>query len=304
VLREINPSLIFVAISAFGQSGAGRDYAAFGSNVEASCGLAAVTGYRDDPMPYTTNNYYADPIAGCQTPVAILAALAYRERTGKGQFIDVSLHEGGTGFFPETFLDYTLGGRETRPRGNRHRVYAPQGVYPSMGDDMWLALTVRDDDDWRRLAGVLGDARLAEARFATVEGRRAYHDELDAIIGEWSRRYDHNEAARLLQAAGVPAAPALANWEMVSNLHAFARGFYVTVPQREMGAFPQAGLPWKLSATPGGIRFAGPDFGEHNRFVLEELVGLSPAEVDALYARRVVAEEPPAEFLPPPPAGT
>jgi crotonobetainyl-CoA:carnitine CoA-transferase CaiB-like acyl-CoA transferase len=302
VLREVNPSLIYVSISAFGQRGAARDYVAFGSNIEASCGLAAVTGYPDDPLPYTTNNYYADPIAGCQTPVAILAALAYRERTGKGQYVDVSLHEGGIGFFPETFLEYTLGGRETAPQGNRHRVYAPQGVYPSMGDDMWLALTVRDDADWRRLRGVVGDARLDAPRFATVAGRRAHHDELDVILAEWTRRYDHNEAARLLQAAGVPAAPALANWEMVSNLHAHARGFYVTVPQREMGAFPQAGLPWKLSATPGSIRFAGPDLGEHNRFVLEEMLGLSAVEVADLYARRVVAEEPPPEFLPPPPA--
>src|SRR5438270_100317 len=118
--KQAPPSLHGKGAGGFGPGAPSPARGAGGGRPTGGGRLAAVTGYRDDPMPYTTNNYYADPIAGCQAPVAILAALAYRERTGKGQYIDVSLHEGGIGFFPETFLEYTLGGRETPPRGNRH----------------------------------------------------------------------------------------------------------------------------------------------------------------------------------------
>ena len=99
----------------------------------------------------------------------------------------------------------------------------------------------------------------------------------------------------------MPAAPVLANWEMLGNLHTYERGFYVTIPHRESGAWPYPGLPWKLSATPGSIRMAGPDLGEHNRLVLSEFLKLSPREIDGLYESRVVADGPPPNLLQPPP---
>ncbi|MEE9284436.1 MAG: CoA transferase, partial [Dehalococcoidia bacterium] len=299
-LRQVNPRIIMVQISAYGQTGPLRDFIAYGANVEAACGLAAVTGYPDDERPYRTGYYYADPITATHASLAILAALLHRERTGQGQHIDLSLQENGMAFLPDALLEYTMTGHLARRMGNRHARYAPQGCYPSMGNDAWMVLSVRSDEEWRRFVDVVGDPRWRDQRFATQEGRRAHHDELDGLIAEWSRRYDHNEASAMLQQRGIPAAPVLANWEMVSNPHAHDRGFYVMVPHPEMGVFPFPGIVWKFSETPGAIRMPCPLFGQHNDLVFGEFLGLSDAQIEGLRKSRVVAGEPPPEFLLPP----
>ncbi len=296
-LCEANPDIIMVSISGFGQTGPDRDYVAYGANVEASCGLAAVTGYADDDRPYRSTLFYADPVTGAHAAIATLAALWHRAKSGQGQYVDMSLHENGITFFPESIIEYTMTGRLSPRRGNRHPRYAPQGCYPSVGDDAWVALCVRSRTEWVALARLIGRLDLADdPSLTTADGRRARHDELDAAISEWTSEYDHNEAARLLQRAGVPAGPVLANWELVSNSHFHARGFYVPIEHPDMGVFPYPGMPWKLSETPGLVRSASPLFGEHNEAAFRGLLGMTDTELARLYARRAIADEPPDDL--------
>ena len=297
VLKAVNPAIIMLSISGFGQTDPGRDFSAFGSNIEAACGIASLTGYAGDDQPYNTTNYYADPIATVHAPVALLAALEHRDATGRGQYIDMALNEGGIVFCSEAFMEYGLTGRVPQRRGNRHPRFAPQGCYPSMGDDAWMVLTVRSDAEWRRLREVVGDPRLDDPRFGSVEGRRDGHDEIDEALGAWSAGLDHYESARRLQEAGVPAGPVLANWEMISDLHAHERGFYVMLPTRRVGAWVHSGMPWRFSRTPGVIRRDSPAYGEHNRLVLERLLGMEAGEIDVLSRDRVAAEDPPERYL-------
>jgi crotonobetainyl-CoA:carnitine CoA-transferase CaiB-like acyl-CoA transferase len=298
-LRRVNPQLIYAAISAFGDTGALADYVAYGGNIEAACGLSAVMGYLGEDHPYNSGQFYCDPITASHAAVAVLAALEYRERTGKGQYIDLSLAENGINFFAESFLEYVCTGKKRPAMGNRHPIYAPQGCYPSAGDDMWMVLTVRSDEEWRRFAGVLGAPELQDDRYRTAEGRRRCHDELDAIIKKWTARHDHSEASWLLQRAGISAAPVLTNWEMVSNAHIFDLGFYQTVAHPEMGAFPQPGMPWKLSDSPGKIRELAPLFGAHNAEVLRGLLKLPEERLAVLYKEGIVADVPPPTIPPP-----
>ena len=149
VLKKANPRIIMVSISGFGQTGPDRDYVAYGANIEASCGLAAATGYPDDDRPYRTTLFYADPVTGGHAAIAIVAALHHRARTGEGQYVDLSLHENGITFFPENLVEYTMTGNNPPRKGNRHTRYAPQGCYQTMGDDSWLVLTVRSLDEWK-----------------------------------------------------------------------------------------------------------------------------------------------------------
>jgi len=297
VLKQVNPGIIMASISGFGRTGPERDYVAYGANIETSCGLASLTGYPDDARPYRTSLFYADPVTGNHAAVAVLAALFHRACTGQGQYIDLSLQENGVVFFYDAILDRLTAGRAPERRGNRHPHYAPQGCYPSAGDDMWLVLCVRTDEEWHRFCGVIRRSDLAlDKRFLTAEDRRTHHDEMDEFISTWSLGYDHNEAARLLQEAGIPAAPVLANWELVSNPHVHERGFYVPVVHREMGVFPYPGMPWKLSATPGTVRMASPCFGEHNELVFKGLLDLTGEELEELYRARVIAGAPPDDL--------
>ncbi|HXH23593.1 MAG TPA: CoA transferase, partial [Dehalococcoidia bacterium] len=205
VLSAVNPGLVMVSMSGFGAYGPYRDFVAYGANIELSCGLVSLSGYGDGEYQ-NTSSFYADPVAGNHGAIAVLAALEHRRRTGKGQFIDMSLNEGAAGFFCEAIMDYTINGVVRRPMGSRSLVNAPQGVYPCSGEDSWLVLTVRDADEWRSLCSVMGREDLAlRADLASVEGRRAAHDEIDAAIRAWCADLDHREAARRLQAAGVAA---------------------------------------------------------------------------------------------------
>jgi crotonobetainyl-CoA:carnitine CoA-transferase CaiB-like acyl-CoA transferase len=293
VLSARNPRLVMASISGFGASGPERDYVAYGANIEASSGLAAVTGYHDDDTPYRANTFYADPITGNYATISILAALRAREASGRGQWIDLSLNECAASFFGDAFVAYQQDGELPPQRGNRHPEYAPQGAYQTVGDDDWLAFTVRDDDEWRALCAVLerGDW-LEDSELASAEGRRARHDELDAGISEWAAPLDHREAADLLQVAGIPAAPVLANYELVTDPHLHEREFYIPITHPEAGVLPFAGMPWKLSRTPGRVSRPAPLFAEHNDYVLGDLLGLDQGERAALEASGVAGREP------------
>jgi len=293
VLSQRNPRLIMASISGFGASGPERDYVAYGANIEASSGLAAGTGYHDDDTPYRANTFYADPITGNYATIGILAALRARRRTNRGQWLDLSLNECAASFFGDAFLEYQRTGQLPPRRGNRHSVHTPQGAYRTTGDDDWLVLTVRDEAEWHSLCTTLGrDDWRADPTLATPEGRHARHDELDDAISAWAAPRDHREAAQLLQDTGIPAAPVLANYELVTDPHLAQRQFYIPIDHPEAGVLPFAGMPWKLGRTPAQVRRPAPRFAEHNNYVFGDLLGLTSDDIAQLEADTVTARVP------------
>src|SRR5262249_14133070 len=158
-------------------------------------------------------------------------------------------------------------GAEDPPRtGNRDPACVPQGVYPCQGDDTWVALSVRNADEWRRLLTVLG--REDETQLDVLEVRRAHARQIDGWITEWTLRHTHRNAMLELQRAGIPAGAVLTNADLLSDPHLAAREFFVTVDHPDTGPFPYVGFPFKLSGTPPAVRRAGPSLGEHNREIL------------------------------------
>lgn len=289
-LAARNPRIIMCSISGFGSFGPEQHYVAYGANIEASGGLAAVTGYGDGVL-YHTGSFYADPIAGTQGALGIMAALIARERTGRGQFIDMALQESGAAFQVEAIMDYRLNGRVAGPMNNRSRRIAPQGAYRCVGSDCWVAVGVETDEQWAALSSVIGRPDLA-ARYPHIDARCAAHDEIDEAIASWSSMLDHNQATERLQAAGVPAGPVLANWEIVSDPQLHQRGYFVDVVHPEVGHHRWDGYPWKLSHTPGRVRLPAPRFAEHNDEVLRGVLGLSEEEIAKLRADGVIADKP------------
>ena len=287
-LAKVNPRIVMCSVSGYGATGPEKDYSAFGSNVETASGLASVLGYGPGEY-FGTGTFYADPVTGNHAVVAILAALHHSTRTGEGQWIDASLIECALPLFAQPLLEYTATGRVPEPRANRHHTQAPQGVYPSAGTDCWLAVSVPGGETFDALCGVIGKP---EWKGKDLPWRRESAPAIDAAIAEWSRQFDHVNGARALQAAGIPAAPVLANWEIASDNHLHDRGFFVQVRHESAGTHFFPGFPWRFEGTPVSLRRAAPRFAEHNAEVLSEVLGYDAAAITRLYDEGVTGDDP------------
>ena len=290
-LAARNPRLLLVSISGFGASGPYAGYRAAGSTMEATTSIVSRTGYGPGEL-HQTGSFHTDPIAGTSAVAATIAALIERERSGLGQHIEVSLFASGTLFSVESLMAHQLSGLTPGPLANRSLRSAPQGAYRSAGDDCWLALTCETDEQWAALCQVVGAPELARAH-PTLADRIRAHDAIDLVIGSWSASLDHNEAARRLQAAGVPAGPVFANWEVASDPHLYERDYWIDVVHDEVGYQRYEGQPWRLSRSrPPRRARPAPRFGQHNDEVLRGAAGLTPHQIESLRAAGVVLDEP------------
>lgn len=293
VLKSVKPDIILVSMPGFGAHGPYRDHPSWGETLDATSGIASRTGYRDGP-PLRSAIAFADPVGGFHGALAAIVALHHRRATGEGQHVVLSQHEALTRFVAPEVLAAAMTGRVPPRLGNRHPLMAPAGVYPCAGDDRWVALAVRSDVEWERLVEVLGSPAWAtEPRWATLQGRQEHHDELDARLSAWTSRQEVAEVVEQLRRAGIPAAPANTNAEVLEDPHLRGRAFFQEIDEPQSGAFPHMGLAARLSRTPGSIRRPGPAFGEHNRYILQGLLGLTEEEIQGLYGLGIVADEPP-----------
>jgi crotonobetainyl-CoA:carnitine CoA-transferase CaiB-like acyl-CoA transferase len=290
-LRGVKPDIILVSMPSHGLSGPDAGRIGYGTHMEQLVGLTSLTGYIDGP-PQKSGISYGDPMAGATAAAATIAALLYRRATGCGQHVEVAQIEALLPFVGEFFLEYGMTGRAPERRANRHRSMAPHGAY-RCADDTWLALAVGSDEEFAALCAVIGQPALTDDdRFADVVSRYHHQDDLDAIISAWAADRTHRDAAAALQAAGVSAEPVLTIPELVADPHLNERGFWEDVTHLESGTWKTEAPAWRFSRTPAHTRLPAPVFGEHNRYVLRELLGLSDDEVAALEREGIVSNEP------------
>jgi crotonobetainyl-CoA:carnitine CoA-transferase CaiB-like acyl-CoA transferase len=294
VLRAIRPDVVYVSHSGFGHRGPYASFKTWGPIVQAICGLSVTSGLPDLP-PAGWGYSYMDHQGANLMALAILAALVHRGRTGEGQWIDMSCTDAGASLLGPVVLDATVNGRPFRrpgmPHSNRGQspAMSPHGIYPSRGDDCWIAIACRDDRDWRAMVDAMADQRLAERRFDSLSGRLAAEDELDAIVGSWTRERDKFGAAAALQAVGVPAAAVQTPRERIDEDPATGDwGLWPVVDHPRMGRVRVDGLPAHLSSTDWRIERAAPLLGQHNGYVYGELLGLSQTEIDDLRGEGVL----------------
>ncbi len=287
-LRAAQPRLIMVALSGYGATGPERTFVSYGPAQVPLSGMSSLTGYRDWP-PMHVGISYGDPNGGMHGAFAVLAALWHRERTGEGQYVDLSQWETSMAVLPEGLMDQAMNGHAPARDGNRDPHMAPHGIFRAAGDDRWIALAVRSDDEWRRLAAVMGIAATDGERFATLAARKADEDALEALVGAWTAARSPEDAAELLQRAGLAAAPAMTNRDLHDDPHLRARGFFVELAHPEVGVRRHLGIPWSMSGTPCAVTRPAPCLGEATEYVLGEILGLDAATRDDLRARGIVA---------------
>ena len=198
-----------------------------------------------------------------------------------------------TTFVGEFVVDYSMNGQLRKPTGNRHPHIAPHNRYRSAGDDAWIVIACEDDDQFAALCRALDRLDLAtDERFSTNTARKAHEAELDAIIDEWTSRRGHYEAMHILQRHGVTAGAVLTIPELMSDPQLRSRGAWVQHTHPDAGTWEMEAPPWLLGRTPGHIRMHAPRFGEHNSYVLRDILQLDEDAIARLYAEGVTADEP------------
>ena len=291
-LRELRPDLIYVSMPAFGNSGPWQKYVAYGIGQEQLSGMAHMTGYPGDgPMKSGIN--HGDPITGSHAAGVVLAALRQRRRTGRGRYIDVSQQESAVALIGAEVLEYQVSGQEPPRRGNHSPHWAPHNAYPCSGDDRWVTISVTNDEQWRALAQIIGGHELADhPSFASNHGRLVKQDELDQRISGWTSSRQPGEVSEILQQAGVAASPVMRGPDLLEDPHYRDRGAFVEVDHPKVGPKFYPGIPWKMSATPGRIRWPSPSLGEHNREIYGQLLGITEEEISGLEAQGIIGAKP------------
>jgi crotonobetainyl-CoA:carnitine CoA-transferase CaiB-like acyl-CoA transferase len=290
-LARWNPRIISVSLSGYGHTGPDRMRVSWGPILESHSGLAAMTGYAGGG-PLKMGVALPDPVGGLHCAVAVLTALAERDRTGRGVFVDISQLETYAAIGGDAYLTASATGEAPPRRGNRSPERAPQGVYPCAGDDEWVAISIENDAEWKALCAVVGSGLDAD-RAATLAKRLDHHDEIDRAIAAWSTGRDKREVMRALQAAGVRAAAVMTNRDIVEDEHIAARGFMVEWDQADVGRRRFPGFPIHFT-DPEEISMRGtPPLGADNRYVLVDVLGYPEARLASLDEAGVIATAPP-----------
>lgn len=289
-LSKLNPRLIMVRISGFGQDGPYSHRPGYGVVCEAVSGLRHLTG-DPDRAPSRVGVSMTDYIAGLHGAYGAVMALMTRDRTGRGQCIDAALYESAFNFMEVWIPAYDKLGFVPERTGSRLIGSTPNNLYPT-ADGSYIHITAMADNLFRRLVTAMGQPRLADdPRFAQPIERNDQHEALDAIIGDWTSKLPLAEIESILHKADVPATRIFTIEDIFNDPHYRARQSIVNVPDPHMGSVAMAGVVPRLSETPGVVRHAGRDVGQDSREVLRDVLGLTDTAIDKLVGNGVIATE-------------
>ena len=298
-VQELKPDIIYFSGCQQGATGPHAMYAGYGGMAAALAGFYQITGWpdREPAGPYGA---YSDFINPPNAVSAIIAALEYKRRTGKGQHLDLSQFECSTQYLAPLVLDYEVNGRGTARMGNEDDSFVPHGVYqcqdkPVSEDGVkatggsWCSIAVTSDEEWVSLCGAMGSLSLStDPRFSTFAARKENVEELDRLIGEWTAEREARHVMDLLQKAGVPAGVVQNQSDLWEDPHLKHQDFFQWLEHSECGPMPYDGLQFKLSRTPGRLRMPQATVGQHNELILKDFVKLSDEEIAELIEKEVL----------------
>jgi crotonobetainyl-CoA:carnitine CoA-transferase CaiB-like acyl-CoA transferase len=301
-LTAVNPKLIMAFISGYGADGPYRDYAALGSTIDAVSAHQSLRGYPESAAIDNQHSYFSDSITAFTTFFVVTAALHRRRLTGEGAFFDMALTESMFPAIGGPITAYSATGELPLMPGNRDPAAAPHGCYRSralpddpdsqrLTDDRWIAIACRDEEEWSALLRVMGRPELAaDPRFRELAARQAHQDELDEVINAWTEHQDATALMHELQSAGVPAMALMPDSELFEDPHLKARGYFAEVDHRDAGRYRMPGPVWRSRKHDIRVRMPTYCLGEHNREILQGLLGVTDEEFATLEAGGVIGE--------------
>ncbi len=292
-LSRDNPRLVMASITSNGQTGPLRDLRAYAPSIGALSGLDSTMGYEpaegETGRPLGLKHAYADLTGALHAVFAIVSALHEIKSTGAGRHIDVSMLRATVATMGVGLMEYELTGRTLKTRGNYDPVMAPYGNYSCSGDDEWVSIAVRTEEEWRGLVVAMGNPEwTAEPQFASRYARLNNRNQLDERLSGWTKERPAWETTELLQSHGVAAFPVLDAEGRLFNPHFRERGLYSDIEHPALGSEPIFNLMWQMSGTPPRIQRHAPLLGEHNREIFCGLLGLDEAELARLEEEQVI----------------
>jgi len=294
-LKKIRQDIIAATLSSRGYGGPHTDYLGFATIHQAIGGVAYISGHPESHPTHGTPGD-ADLMNGITLDLAVLAALYHRRRTGEGQFIDFSQCEGVSSLIGEVLLGYTMTGRIQERMGNRHPLYCPHNVYRCWGVDRWLALEIHSDEEFAVLARLINRSDLIQdPRFADMASRKRHEKELDAIIEAYTSQRDRDWMVNEFCRAGLAAAPSREARDVYADPHFRKRKVFLQIEHPELGLLEIIDTPWKISGLSKPNRHA-PLLGEHNDYVLKDLLGMSEEEILSLKEKEIIMGDTGPEF--------
>ncbi|QRE75020.1 CaiB/BaiF CoA transferase family protein [Methylobacterium aquaticum] len=286
-LSAINPRLIMIRVSGYGQSGPYSQKAGYGAIGEAMGGMRYVAGDPSNP-PSRAGISIGDTLAATFACVGGLMALHARTRTGRGQIVDSAIYEAVLAVMENLVTEYDKTGYIRERTGAILPNIAPSNVYPTKSG-VYVLIAANQDSVFKRLAAAMGRPELAaDPRYATHTERGKRQAELDALIAAWTAALDREELGRILDEAGVPRGDIYRAPEMLEDAHFKARKTIVDVAHPLFGSLKMQNVAPRLSANPGRVVTAGPELGQHNDEIFRGLLGLAPADLARLVADKVI----------------
>jgi crotonobetainyl-CoA:carnitine CoA-transferase CaiB-like acyl-CoA transferase len=293
-LKEINPRIIYVQQSAFGQTGRYGRMRSYGPPAQAFSGISEMSGLPEPYAPAGIGYSYLDWFGAYNMATAMQAALYRLRRTGEGCWIDASQIECGIYLTGTAVLDYVANGVTWKRIGNRspYKIAAPSGAFPTLGVDRWIAISCFDDEQWRALINILG-LQLDREQYGSLSARLEMNEELERVLEEATRHWDGYELMNELQAAGVPAGVCQTGRDKVElDPQLEHQRWLVELSQRDFGSWPMKDVPIKYTKTPvhvgGSLDRAGPSYGQDSEYVLREILGMSVSDIEKLRDANVV----------------
>ncbi len=292
-LSNVKPSLIMLSNTGYGSGGPWSEFPSQGTTLEATMGLTHYTGYRED-KPWKAGQSYPDFLATWSGLLAIFAALAHRRKSGLGQWIDLGMYQVGSALVAEAILQYQVDGTDIERMGNEDSINVPSNIYKAKGEDRWVAISNKSDEEWKILAGLMNHPEIAEdEKYKYESSRRLRRYEIDEIVSEWTKDKDHKDLMFNLQNHGIACGPVFNSKDLLVNEQLRHRNFYELIEHKfDIGARPIIGRPYRFKNRNIKISKPAPGFGEDTQQILRHRLKQKDLEIGAHFRNRIVSDRP------------
>jgi benzylsuccinate CoA-transferase BbsF subunit len=284
---KVNPKIIMLSTSAYGKGGPYSSLPTYGTQLMGQAGIFHLTGW-PDRGPVEAYGAYTDFVAPRFQVAVLMAALAYRQRTGKGVYLDSSQYEASLQLLSPLLLDYLVNDRVASRNGNRCPYAAPHGVYRCLGEDRWCTIAIFSDEEWKRFCQVIGNLEWSkDPKFATLLGRREHEHDLDRLVEKWTSNLTAEEIMQKMQAAGVEAGVVHDIEGVFKDPQLDYYKYFETIEHGEIGKYTAQNVGFVMSKTPRKIEYPAPLLGQDTVYVCTQILGMSDDEFTNLFAEGV-----------------